>query len=254
MSIVGVWAALASRAKPSDVVPGVRYGRSAGHKPALVEKGVNSSQEGAWQIIRKLWAIPMFRQILFFAFLTTMLRNIFTFWTPKFLFDIGMGTVAAAMTSAIFPLLGCLGTVFLGWYTDRYAKNGDRARMMWIMLIGLVISLTAVAFLVPYKLEHQYWLVGFLAVAGFCLYGPYSMSAGALSLDIAGAEDAGTCVGLVDGIGYIGGALATWATGVLSTRLGWQEVFISLTVCAVVTVFSAISMSRAWQRDHANKN
>ena len=55
-----------------------------------------------------------------------------------------MGTANAILKSALFPFLGCLGTILLGWYTDKYAKNGDRARATWIMLSGLIFSLLAV--------------------------------------------------------------------------------------------------------------
>ena len=52
-----------------------------------------------------------------------------------------------ADTIALFPLLGCVGTIFLGWYTDRYARDGDRAKMMGVMLAGLVACLLGVALL-----------------------------------------------------------------------------------------------------------
>src|SRR5262249_52421271 len=160
-----------SKESPHDVVPNVKYGRYASDKSSLAGFTEHQGRQDVWLIARKLLSIRMFRQILVFSFLSHLLRSIFLFWTPKFFVDIGMGQVAAAMTSAIFPLLGCLGTIFLGWYTDNYARNGDRARMMYIMLAGLTVSLAIVAALVPFGLTYQYWLVTFLGLAGFCLYG-----------------------------------------------------------------------------------
>jgi sugar phosphate permease len=69
------------------------------------------------------------------------------------------------------------------------------------------------------------------------------MAAGCMSLDIAGAEGAGTCAGIVDGVGYIGGALAAWGAGVFSDRFGWQGVFVILAVIAVFTVLWTYYMS-----------
>jgi OPA family glycerol-3-phosphate transporter-like MFS transporter len=249
MTVVAIWAALASRESPQEVYPGVRFGRNAGQKGSIAHFVRHSGGGGDVRTIAKtLLRLSMFRQILVFAFLSTFLRSIFMFWTPKFLVDVGMGHVAAAMSSAVFPLLGCLGTVFLGWYTDRYATQGDRARMMWIMLCGLVVCLLAVAWLVPQALAHPYALVAFLGFSGFFLYGPYSMSAGCMTLDIAGAEGAGTCAGLVDGVGYFGGALASWMAGIVSSRLGWAQVFLMLAACAVLSVLSAYQMSRTYRR------
>ncbi|HEY8269982.1 MAG TPA: MFS transporter [Pseudobdellovibrionaceae bacterium] len=249
MILVVIWAYFSSKESPHDLIPNVRFGRYAGHKDSLAHFKEAHGKRSAREILRGLLKIRMFRQILVFSFFTHLLRSIFLFWTPKFMVDMGMGQVAAAMTSAIFPLLGCLGTLFLGWYTDRHAKDGDRARMMWKMLVGLVISLVIVAALVPFKLEYQYALVGFLGLAGFCLYGPYSMSSGCLTLDIAGSEAAGTCTGMIDGVGYIGGALAAWGAGYLSDSLGWSQVFYVLAGFAVLSVLSAYVMSRAYQQD-----
>lgn len=250
MAVIAVWSFVAAKQSPKDVYPGVRFGRSAGEKQSLAHFEQHPDGRKSTRVIMKtLLKIHMFRQILVFGFLTTFLRSIFMFWTPKFLVDVGMGNVAAAMSSAVFPLLGCIGTVFLGWYTDRYAKNGDRARMMWIMLVGLVISLLVVSQLIHYGLEYQYWLVAFLGLSGFFLYGPYSMSAGCMTLDIAGAEGAGTCAGIVDGVGYIGGALAAWGAGFLSNRVGWSQVFLVLAFFGVLSVLSAYSMSRAYRKD-----
>ncbi|MCM0604531.1 MAG: hypothetical protein KA715_00405 [Xanthomonadaceae bacterium] len=107
------------------------------------------------EILVGLFKVPLFRQVVVFSFLAHLLRSIFLFWTFKFLVDIGMGNANAAMISAVFPLLGCLGTIFIVWYTDHHAKNGDCARMMALMLVGLVVSLAVIAALIPYSLEYQ---------------------------------------------------------------------------------------------------
>lgn len=249
MSLVWVWAYFASKESPHDVVPGARFGRYAGQRESLAGFKEHQGQRNVFSVIRTLLSIRMFRQILVFSFLSHILRSFFMVWTPKFLVDIGMGTIAAAATSAIFPVLGCLGTIFLGWFTDHYAKDGDRARMMWIMLVGLSICFSIVALLVPFRLEYQYAIIFFLAAAGFCLFGPYSMSSGCLSLDIAGSEGAGTCTGMIDGVGYIGSALTIWGAGVISSRIGWTDVFWILAGCSVLAVASAYAMSSAYLRD-----
>ena len=177
-----------------------------------------------------------------------MLRSVFLFWTPKFLFDIGLGASAAIVQSAIFPLFGVLGTVFIGWYTDHYAKNGDRARMMWIMLAVLIGCLWAISVLSAAESPNFNLILFFLGACGFFLLGPYSMSSGCLTLDIAGAKGAGSCTGILDGMGYIGGAIAAFAAGIMSDYLGWSQVFLVLSVFAAVSCFSAWIMSRGFQK------
>ncbi len=244
VSLLAVWAYFGSRERPADVVPGVRFGKNAGNKRALADFDRGDEQRvPARVIIRTLLTIPLFRQVLVFSFFSHLLRSVFLFWTPKLLVDIGMGAAAAGMTSAVFPLLGCVGTIFLGWYTDRHAQNGDRARMMALMLAGLAISLFGVALLIPFRMEHHLAIVALLGIGGFCLYGPYSMSAGCLTLDIAGPKGAGTCTGVIDGVGYLGGALAAWGAGYMSDHFGWSEVFHTLGVAALFTVGWTLYMS-----------
>lgn len=256
-----LWSYKNSQASPQDIMPGVRFGPNAGTKKAIVSYEDDDSREAQIadpkKVMKKLLAMPVFRQLLVFSFVTTFLRNTFFFWTPKFLVDIGQSASSGILKSALFPLLGCVGTILLGWYTDRFVTNGDRARAMWIMLTGLVLSLVTVAMLAGASTEaapvNQDLIVLLLGASGFFLLGPYSMSSGALTLDIAGAKGAGSCTGLIDGIGYIGAAVAAWGAGALSDKLGWPQVFWVLAICAVLAVFSAWRMSRHFQRIHADR-
>ncbi len=249
VSVLFVWAALASRESPADVVPGVRFGKHAGSRRSMADFGDHHEDTPpVLEIVGRLFRVPLFRQVLVFSFFSHLLRSVFLFWTPKFLVDQGMGNVGAAFSSAVFPLLGCLGTIFIGWYTDRHAKNGDRTGMMAIMLAGLFFSLLGISALIPRGESAQMAIVALLGLSGFFLYGPYSMSAGALSLDIAGPKGAGTCTGMIDGFGYLGGAVAAWAAGVLADRLGWSQVFLFVAVCALFTVAWTFHMSRSHQR------
>jgi sugar phosphate permease len=197
--------------------------------------------------VRSLLAMPLFRQVLVFSFFTTLLRSVFLFWIPKFLVDIGMKESSAVLGSSIFPLLGCIGVIGLGWYTDKHAKNGDRAHAMWILLAGLVICLAAIAIMISDSQVNGNLVVLLLGLSGFFLLGPYSMSAGCLTLDIAGPKKAATAAGWIDGVGYIGGALSVWVTGALSDRLGWDQVFWILCGMSLIATFIAIGMSKTFK-------
>ena len=113
-------------------------------------------------IIKGLLKEPVFVNLMVFSFITTFLRSVFVLWTAKFFVDIGMSSVSAIFKSAIFPFLGIVGTIILGWYTDKYARKGNRAEAMWIVLCGVVLSLFAIAFLIPYQLEYQSWIIFFV--------------------------------------------------------------------------------------------
>jgi sugar phosphate permease len=252
LTAIMIYSFFAAKNSPQEVDPDFKITEEDGvPAKALVEDRL--SLEDAQQptkIIQALLKMSIYRQLLVFSFLTTFLRSIFFFWTPKLLVDLGMGTTNAILKSALFPLLGSLGTILLGWYTDRYAKH-DRAQAMWIMLLGLVLSLLGVAFLSA-DLAHinKNLIVLLTGLCGFFLLGPYSMSSGSLTLDIAGAKAAGSCTGIIDGLGYLGGALAVWSAGKLSDVLGWSQVFYFLAAGASLAMIAAFFMSREFRRIH----
>lgn len=240
--LIFIWSYFSTKDSPEDVISGTSFAKSDDIGPTVKKLLDKDHGKGhPFQIIKDLLALPIYRHVLFFSFLTTFLRSIFFFWTPKFLVDIGMGASNAILKSALFPLLGCVGTVLLGWYTDKYAKNGNRAKAMWIMLTGLIACLIGISFLA--KAQSYNMVVLLLGLSGFFLLGPYSMSSGALTLDIAGADAAGSATGMIDGLGYLGGALAVWSAGKLSDVLGWDQVFLLLAVVAFLATFSAFLMS-----------
>ncbi|MCA8925065.1 MAG: MFS transporter [Planctomycetes bacterium] len=247
LSLVWVWSYLASKAKPTDVIPETNFGQAEsghGHKVDL-ENEEGEDSPSVKTILVGLLKLRIYRHLLWFSFLTTLLRSVFFHWTPKFLADIGQTDTMAILKSALFPFLGCLGTVALGWYTDRYpGKNGDRFRAMWVMLAGLTACLVGIAILATQDAKgYADVIVVLLGGAGFFLLGPYSMTSGCLSLDIAGSRGAGTCTGLLDGVGYLGGAVAAFGAGKISDSLGWHYVFGILAAFAFLSVASSFVMS-----------
>lgn len=247
--IVLIWATLASKQNPKDAVPGAKVFSTTGTKKTILNYD-EDREHSVKEIMQSLLKLPLYRHLLVFSFVSTLLRSFFFFWTPKLLVDIGSGTSGAIFKSALFPFFGCLGTILLGWYSDKFVKNGDRARPMWIMLVGLTISLIGLTNFVYAGTDHFMLIATLLALSGFFLLGPYSMSSGALTLDIAGAKGAGTSTGIIDGLGYLGGALATWAAGLMSDSLGWSQVFMFLAFCSGFATFSAYMMSRGFQKLH----
>ncbi len=236
-----IWSGFNSREKPGDVIAGAHVDRSHANISLTVVRA--DDKISVRKIIRSLLSLSLFRQLLTFSFLMHVLRSFFFFWIAKFLVDIGMHDSSAILSSALFPLFGCVGTILLGWYTDRVSP-GDRAKPMWIMLVLLAGCLL----LVTEVIHSPTMVVALMCACGFLVLAPYSMSAGALTLDIAGPDAAATSAGLLDGVGYIAGALATFIGGYVSDHFGWPTVFRFLACAALVAAFSAYLMSRGFQR------
>jgi sugar phosphate permease len=170
------------------------------------------------------------------SFLLTLIRECFTFWMPAYFADMGASASAAAFKSAVFPLLGCGGTIFAGWYSDR-ALAGRRGPIITAMLIGLVASLVGLGMADHVaRFTHLGRDVVAVALVGLCglfLLGPYSMiGGGVVALDFGGRATAGTAAGLLDSAGYLGATLAGIGVAQFVSTRGWSFTFLALAALA----------------------
>ena len=85
-----------------------------------------------------------------------------------------------------------------------------------------------------------------VAAVAFCLLGPYSYLAGAMSMDFGGKEGSASASGLIDGFGYIAGILSGNSMARLAVNYGWQTMF--LVLAAVAGVTSVVAGLALWQQ------
>ena len=81
------------------------------------------------------------------------------------------------------------------------------------------------------------WLMG---LVGFCMLGPYSYLAGAISLDLGGKQGSGTACGIIDGVGYLGAMAAGDTVARLSVAMGWSGALGALAGVALVTSIAGV--------------
>ena len=167
------------------------------------------------------------------SFTLTLLRETFNTWTVDFFTETGgpeMSTRIAAFLSTPFDALGAVGILLLGWYFGRIGPV-MRARLLFAILAALAV----LVFLLPRLGAHSLWLAT-LAVGGigFLAYGPYSLLAGILSVEIRGKEYVATVAGFVDGMGYLAAILAGQQFGRVLDLGGYSLGFTCLAVLAGV--------------------
>ncbi|MBI3555956.1 MAG: MFS transporter [Deltaproteobacteria bacterium] len=189
----------------------------------------------------------MFLLMCTMSFILTLLRECFNVWMPAYFSDMGAAPAMAAFKSAVFPLMGCIGTIFTGWYSDKYLQ-GRRGPIMATLMGVLVILLMALGHLELVAqvtgLERSTAAVWLVAATGFFLLGPYSLVGGVVALDFGGRRTAGTAAGLLDGIGYLGATLAGWGVAEVVVKLGWSQAF---TFMAGLTVLAIILCGFLWR-------
>lgn len=189
-----------------------------------------------WQQFLSLLKIRQFWIVCGLSFTLTLMRETFNTWTVDFFRTEGGPQISnqmAAFMSTPFDAFGALGIVTLGWAFGRLGR--------WVrnyLLCGILLGLTLLLYYLPIIVRQGPWLPTIaVAIIGFLGYGPYSLLAGVLSVEIRGKEYVGTVAGIVDGVGYLAGILAGQQFGRIVDAGGYTVGFQSL---AILTLIAAV--------------
>ena len=187
--------------------------------------------------------VPLLRSRAFLlvcllSFGCTIVRESFNVWTPVYLRDaVGYDAAHAASLSAVFPALGVVSVLAAGFLGDRCGPNGRPLLLMG----GLAATAVALLGLMLLRLDlvPPWAAVLLVGVVALCLLGPYSYLGGAFALDFGGHRAGSVASGIIDGIGYLGGALAGDSVARISVAFGWRGVFMTLASVAAASAVAA---------------
>ena len=200
--------------------------------------GAAKSSKVEWRFSRfvELAKIPQFWMVCALSFVLTITRETFNVWTVDFLKTNSGGHMSsqlAALLSTPFDAMGAVGILLLGWILDRLSPG----RRNWL-LFGILAAVAALIFSLPSFARMPLWVVvTAIGLIGFLSYGPYSLLAGVLAVEIRGKEFVATVAGLVDAAGYLAGIFSGYCFGWILDRGGYGLGFHSL---GIVTVLAAL--------------
>lgn len=168
----------------------------------------------------------------------TIVRETFNDWTPVYLRDyFGYSPGDAASASAVFPGVGALSVIAVGWLSDRLGAN-SRAAVMGVGLTASALALLLLAWLRPSASGPILPLLA-IGMTAMCLLGPYSYLGGALAVDFGGKQGAALSSGIIDGVGYLGSVLGGVTVARASVAYGWGGVFAALAAVSFIAALGA---------------
>ena len=186
-------------------------------------------------------------------FLLDLNRYGFVNWLPAFLdesevsMDVAGFGFKTVMKRCIHPLSGSAGAVVAGWATDRFFK-GRRAPVIALLL--LILGIFSIIF--PYIDPTNTWLVmSVIALIGFCTYGPHILMVGHAAQDFGKKAGAAGAAGFIDGMGYIGAALAGWGAGLIIVKYGYKVDFVTFGLAAILGALLVCFIWKAGPKTHA---
>ncbi len=215
----------------------------AGHSearanPRNLYAAAEAAPRNVLELVRPLLTSRAFALVCLLSFGCTIVRETFNIWTPVYLKDaIGYGTGSAASLSAVFPAVGAVSVLVTGWLSDRL---GAQTRPL-LLCAGLAATAVALLFLTAARGSATPPGVSVLmiGVVAFCLLGPYSYLGGAFALDFGGKRAGAVSSGIIDGVGYLGGALAGGGVAKLAVLYGWRGVFVALAAVSLASALAA---------------
>ena len=196
-----------------------------------------------------LAAIPQFWVVCGLSFLLTLTRETFNTWTVDFIKTEGGGaltTEVAAFLSTPFDAAGALGIILLGWILDRLTA-GRRTALLFITLTLLAALIYELPTLLHQGLTSAIVAIGFI---GFMSYGPYSLLAGILALEIRGQEYVATVAGFVDASGYLAGIISGYYFGRILDSGGYPLGFHFLAGVTLLAAFFSLLLRRSHPSHH----
>jgi sugar phosphate permease len=206
--------------------------------PLNLFAGSESRPQSVAELLLPLFRSRAFLLVCLLSLGCTIIRETFNAWTPQYLSDyVGYSKGDAARMSSIFPGVGAVSVLVSGWLSDRLGVNGRSL----IMFVGLSAAAAALLVLMTMRSSATGSLLPVIAIGtiAFCLLGPYSYLGGAFALDFGGKQAGAASSGIIDGVGYLGGAAAGYIVARVSVSFGWQGVFVALAVVSALAALGA---------------
>jgi MFS family permease len=146
---------------------------------------------------------------IYFANLTTNLG--LAFFLPQMIKEIGFGTVQSGLVTSIPYVLGAIGALLWGYYSDRY---NERRISLFLALVVSAVGLAGAAF-VGNKLPAVAWM----SVAAIGIYGAKAPFWPLPSMFLTGSAAAGG-IALINSVGNLGGFAGPYIMGWVKDATG----------------------------------
>ena len=209
----------------------------------LPEVATRPRSEWRFARIIELARIPQFWMVCCLSFTLTITRETFNVWTVDFFRTDGGGHITnqvAALLSTPFDAMGAVGILVLGWLLDRLSG----AHRKWL-LFSILLAVAVLIFSLPTLVHHELWMaVTAVGLIGLLSYGPYSLLAGVLALEIRGKDFVATVAGLVDAAGYLAGILSGYIFGRILDQGGYTLGFHCLGIITVGGALLCLGLNR----------
>ncbi|MBS0373908.1 MAG: MFS transporter [Proteobacteria bacterium] len=155
-----------------------------------------------------------------------------------------LSATQAGYLSAAFDLVGFLGVIVAGIWSDRIAGNSRTPVIFWMILTCLAATV-AMWFI---GLRSATTFVALLGLIGFTAMGPDSLVSGVCAMDAGSRRQAALAAGIINGLGSVGPIVQEPAIGWLKQTSGIDSVFLLLVLVVLGTTLGTGLLWHAQRR------
>lgn len=221
--LIAILFVLLTRNKPSDVgLPDFPEDDEIVPSDSSAAPAAISTPPTSLSIIMEILAKPSVWIIALMYFFLKLIRYAFIFWLPLYMAErLGYSGKEAGYTSVIYELVGFLGAIAAGYFSDKLFQS-RRFPVGALFLWGLGISF----FIHPTIAQwgHMYNAIG-IGLIGFLTFGPDTLMTGAGAQDEGSQRGAATAAGLINGVGSIGQMISGYVIAFAKNAYGWDAIF-----------------------------
>jgi MFS family permease len=187
-----------------------------GESEAAPAAGEDARPPGVREVLGEVFRTPTALVLLAVFCGANFVAAMFLTWTPSFLREkFHMNLAMAGLTATVYiQLASAAGSPFGGFLADRLARRLPAGRML-TQMIGLTLG--APFIWITARTESVAHLVGAMACFGF-FKGMYDANIFASAYDVVHPRARATAAGIMNAVGWTGGALAPVAIGWLLHR------------------------------------
>lgn len=177
-------------------------------------------------VLKKVVMNPIVLTIGAIEFCTGVLRQGVMHWYALYGKDMGYdaGFVVTKHWGLMMFVAGATGGMTAGWISDKVfgSRRGPVAALLYgVMILAVVLMVFAVR--TPDAPDGNsllnMWLMGASVILiSYCVIGTHGMLSGTATQDFGGSKNAGTAVGLIDGLVYLGTAVQGASLGYITVK------------------------------------
>jgi len=201
-------------------------------------------------ILKRIFTNKVIIIVGLIEFCTGVLRNGVMHWFPIYSKEqiklvpalAGMWDFWLNNWGIILALAGASGGMLAGWMSDKFFGS-KRAPVAGILYSSILVATVLMIF----SLNNPVVLGILVAMASVSVIGTHGMLSGTATMDFGGRKAAGTAVGLIDGLVYLGTGVQSLSLGYI-TSTDWAYWPVFLVPFAVLGIFFTILIWNAFPK------